>query len=63
MFGFVWKNKMKHFIFLTKTLGHFGSVNEKDNRNRTVMYFVGREKCLGMILIYFSFRVRMPSVI
>lgn len=30
--GFVWKNKRKHFIFLTKTLEHFGDVDEKDMR-------------------------------
>lgn len=33
--GFVWKEKRKHFIFLTKTLEHFGSVDEKDIINRT----------------------------
>lgn len=42
--GFVWENKGKHFIFLTKTLEHFGSVNEKDIRNTTEMYIPEREK-------------------
>lgn len=59
----MWKNKGKHFIFLTKTLEHFGSVDEKDIRNRIEMYIPEREKCLGMILTYLAFRVRVPSMI
>ena len=58
--GFVWKNKGKHFIFLTESLEHFGSVNGSDIRNWAEMYTPEREKYCGMILI---FRVRMSSVV
>lgn len=27
--GFVWNIKRKHFIFMSKTLEHFGDVDEK----------------------------------